>query len=116
MSVEHVLPQTWTTYWPLPDGRMAPADKFSGADEPMLSQIRSRDAVIHTLGNLTLITVSGNSAASNSCFPEKRPWLNKSLLGLNLEIIEKETWGVDEVVQRADSLADRAVQIWPAPG
>ncbi|WP_332639955.1 DUF262 domain-containing protein [Brevundimonas sp.] len=116
MSVEHVLPQTWTTHWPLPDGRMAPADKFTGADEVMLSQIRARDSVIHTLGNLTLITVAGNSAASNSFFTQKGRWLTQSLLGLNMEIIGKETWDVDQIVQRADLLADRAVNIWPVPG
>ncbi len=47
MSVEHVLPQTWTPHWPLRDGRTAPPDKFTGADETMLSEIRSRDAVLH---------------------------------------------------------------------
>lgn len=115
MSVEHVLPQTWTTHWPLPDERMAPADKFTGADETMLAQIRARDGVIHTLGNLTLITVSGNSAASNLFFTDKAAWLSQSLLGLNLEIMGKEAWDIDQIIQRADILADRAITIWPAP-
>ena len=78
MSVEHVLPQTWMTHWPLPDGRMAPADRMSGADQPMLAAIRARDAALHTMGNLTLVTVPGNTSASNRAFPDKRRQLRRS--------------------------------------
>ena len=70
MSVEHVLPQTWMTHWPLPDGRMAPADRMTGADQPMLAAIRTRDAALHTMGNLTLVTVPANTSASNRAFPD----------------------------------------------
>lgn len=92
MSIEHVLPQTWTTFWNLPDGRRAPADRITGVDETMLSAIAVRQAALHTLGNLTLITVPGNTTASNSAFDQKRPWLKQSLLALNLAILENEHW------------------------
>jgi hypothetical protein len=72
ISAEHVLPQTWTTNWPLPDGRVAPADKLTGVDEAMQVDIRTREAALHTLGNLTLITVPGNTTASNRAFAEKK--------------------------------------------
>ena len=81
-SIEHILPQSWAASYPLLDERMAPADYVTGADESMLAAITSRNAFLHTLGNLTLITISGNSAASNSAFPEKKRWLQKSLLAL----------------------------------
>jgi len=93
MSIEHILPISWTTHWPLPDGRSAPDDGVTGADEAMLTAIAARRAALHTLGNLTLVTVPGNSAASNSGFMEKADWLKKSLLALNLEILERPTWG-----------------------
>jgi len=115
MSVEHVLPQTWMTNWLLADGRRAPADRFTGADEAMLTEIKARDGAVHTLGNLTLITTAGNSAASNAAFPDKKQWLNLSLLALNLEIVERETWGIDSIVERAEALADRAIANWPSP-
>lgn len=115
ISVEHILPQGWTANWPLPDGRLSPADKVTGADEAMIAEIRTRDAALHTLGNLTLITVSGNSTASNSAFAEKKPWLGKSLLALNLEVLEADRWDLGEIAARADKLADRAIEIWPAP-
>lgn len=115
MSVEHVLPQTWPENWPLDDGRFAPADKLTGADEDMLAGIRSRDAALQTLGNLTLITVPGNTVASNRAFSEKKPWLRESLLALNLSILEYEEWDEAAIAQRAETLADLAVTIWPAP-
>lgn len=115
MSVEHVMPQTWTTHWPLPDGRSAPSDKYTGADQSMLLEIRSRDLLVHTLGNLTLITVPGNTVASNSAFPAKKPWLSQSLLALNLEITSSDVWDHQTVAARSTALAMRAAAIWPAP-
>jgi hypothetical protein len=49
--------------------------------------IIAREAALHTLGNLTLITVPGNTSASNSAFHDKAQWLRKSLLALNLAIL-----------------------------
>ena len=112
MSVEHVLPRTWMTHWTLPDGRSAPADKTTGADQAMLASIRARDAALHTLGNLTLITVPGNSTASNNAFCAKKHWLKESLLALNLAVIEHETWDEDAIAQRGGDLADLAVTTW----
>lgn len=115
ISIEHVMPRTWTTHWPLPDGRSAPADKQSGIDEAMSNGIAVRDALIHTLGNLTLVTVPANSVASNSAFDLKKTWLKDSLLALNLAILEKSSWNEDTIRERGASLADLAVRIWPAP-
>ena len=112
MSVEHVIPQAWMEHWTLPDGRSAPADRASGADESMLAQIRSREAAIQTLGNLTLITVDGNTVASNKAFPDKKPWLKESLLAMNLAIMECPTWDEVAIAHRAEVLGDLAVVTW----
>jgi hypothetical protein len=115
MSIEHVLPQTWTTYWSLPDDRFAPADKVTNADAKLLSLISMREGALHTMGNLTLITVPGNTTSSNSPFIEKRPWLKQSLLALNLAIVDLPKWDEDEIALRGKSLADLAVKVWPHP-
>lgn len=123
MSVEHIMPQAWTNHWALDDGRLVPRDKMIGSDAAMQREIQARDGALHTLGNLTLITVPGNSVASDSEFSEKAPWLAKSLLALNLEIIEKEQmtgsdkvlWNVARISNRSNVLASRAVLVWPAP-
>lgn len=115
MSVEHIMPQEWPACWPLPDGRAAPSDKKTGADEAMLSAISAREALLQTLGNLTLITVPGNTAASNKAFPAKRTWLQESLLALNVPLLQRATWDEAAITDRAGVLADLAVKVWPAP-
>ncbi|UZE49802.1 DUF262 domain-containing protein [Rhodopseudomonas sp. P2A-2r] len=115
MSVEHILPQTWTKHWSLPDGRMAPSDKLTGADQSMLNAIRVRDSSLHTMGNLTLITVPANSTASNKAFSEKRAWLKQSLLALNVPLFERDSWHEEAITSRSKMLADTAIEIWPGP-
>lgn len=115
MSIEHILPRTWTSHWSLPDGRLAPADKFTGADPSMLASIRERESLLHTLGNLTLITVPANTVASNAAFDAKKHWLATSLLAVNQEIAASSQWDRQEIGARAQVLADRAVALWPAP-
>lgn len=115
ISVEHILPQSWTTNWPLMDGTMAPADKFTGVDQSMRDAIRIRDASLHTMGNLTLITVPGNATASNRPFSEKKLWLKQSLLAMNLSIQDHDTWDEKSIAGRAALLADAAIKIWPGP-
>jgi hypothetical protein len=80
----------------------------------MLGAIAARQAAVHTLGNLTLVTVPANSVASNSEFSKKKVWLKKSLLALNLQIIENKDWSESYIQKRASSLAKLAVEIWPS--
>lgn len=123
MSVEHIMPQAWTNHWTLADGRRVPKDRVTGVDDAMQREIQARDGALHTLGNLTLITMPGNTVASDSEFSEKAPWLAKALLALNLEIVEKEkdkgnekpAWDVGRILNRSTVLAGRAISVGPAP-
>lgn len=81
----------------------------------MLAAITTREALLQTLGNLTLITVPGNSAASNKAFPEKKTWLGESLLALNIPLQKRATWDEAAITERGEALADLAVKVWPAP-
>lgn len=114
LSVEHVLPQTWTTHWPLPDGRTVPPTRIP-ADEDMAVAMRNRDAHRHRLGNLTLVTTPLNSSMQNQGFDAKRERLGKSLMALNTTIAESAVWDEAAIVQRGDDLARLAVEIWPHP-
>ena len=58
LTIEHVLPQEWSTHWPLPDG----ADPFQGRLD--------RDVAKHRLGNLTLVTGRLNPKMSNATVAE----------------------------------------------
>ncbi|RQW89112.1 GmrSD restriction endonuclease domain-containing protein [Micromonospora globispora] len=104
LTIEHVLPQTPTTEWrQMLSTDLGPEENFREAHE----------ALVHTLGNLTL--TGYNSELSNSSFPVKRVQLGKSGIVLNQEIAAQDRWGRREIHARADALADRIVSIWPGP-
>ena len=105
LTVEHLLPRRWRQHWPLPEN--APAD---AADR--------RDQLLHTLGNLTLLTKKLNTSVSNG------PWDKKiaaipvhSVLRLNNELAVNHAAAWDEaaIVARGKSLAALAAKIWPRP-
>jgi alkylated DNA nucleotide flippase Atl1 len=101
LTVEHVLPQTLSDDW----------------RQHLLSLDQEADEVhqkfVHTLGNLTLTAFNGT--LSNNPFERKQQIYSGSHLELNRALSEQERWGRDEILARADELADRAIAIWPAP-
>lgn len=76
----------------------------------------ARHAILQSIGNLTLITVSLNSSLSNRPFSERTVRLfQNSLLVLNREICEHDTWDVPQITRRAGDLRDYFFSIWPSP-
>lgn len=104
LSVEHVLPQ-----------RPAPAWFELLAEETESNQTPQElhDLLVHTLGNLTL--TGDNSKLSNHPFERKQQMLESSALRMNLEIASAQRWGKAEILERADRLSERAVELWPGP-
>ncbi|MBA3415065.1 MAG: DUF262 domain-containing protein [Chloroflexia bacterium] len=96
LTVEHVMPQTLTPTW---------RDELgSDADDV-------HEALLHTLGNLTL---SGyNSELSNAPFADKRTRLAHSHLQLSETIAQAARWDEEAILARGHLLADRIVNIWP---
>lgn len=104
-AIEHVLPRNWSRYWPLPND----------------SSESDRDGLIHTLGNLTLLTSGLNSSVSNG------PWLGEGgkrqgleghdVLILNRELLRlgENEWTHLHIRSRTDELTDCILKIWPAP-
>jgi alkylated DNA nucleotide flippase Atl1 len=104
LTIEHVLPQTPTPKW-----RQVLAEDLETGEE--LGQVH--EALVHTLGNLTL--TGYNATLSNSPFEVKRPKLAGSGLLMNQEIAKQERWGRMQIQERADTLAERVISEWPAP-
>jgi alkylated DNA nucleotide flippase Atl1 len=104
LTIEHVLPQTPTVAW-----QDALADEL-GPDEEF---VQAHEALVHTLGNLTL--TGYNAKLSNSPFDVKREQLVKSGISMNQEIAAADRWGRASIHARADALAERIVGIWPGP-
>jgi hypothetical protein len=109
LTIEHLLPREWETYWPLVVHESAP-----GAQE----QARKRRVeAIHKVGNLTLLTKELNPSISNGPWVKKRDKiLEHSALNLNRPLKDFEIWDEDAIEKRSSALFDIAVRIWPYPG
>ncbi|MCW7546289.1 DUF262 domain-containing protein [Aurantimonas litoralis] len=114
LSIEHIMPQGWRTHWPLRDGQSAPDPGQPVLDHTIADAIGLREGLLNTLGNLTLVPVPLNSQLSNGSWITKKPGLEDALLALNAELVKLENWDEAAIRSRANDLADRAIQIWPA--
>ena len=115
-TVEHIMPQTWETNWPLPDGSkgMGFVELFEATEtDPRALATRKRNVAIQTLGNLTLLSSALNSAQSNLPWDQKRKEMAKhSLLPINQSLLEQPYWNEEMILKRGDDLFDRASKIW----
>jgi uncharacterized protein DUF1524/uncharacterized protein DUF262 len=103
LTIEHIMPQKWRENWSLPEG--------SGPD-----QEAEREAVIHRLGNLTLLTKRLNPKLSNGPWKSKRKTIAKySRLNLNADLTSLEEWNEGSIRARGEMLTGAALEIWPRP-
>jgi len=105
-AIEHVMPRKWIAHWPLDEGAGSEAD---------------RDSLIHTIGNLTLLTSKLNTKVSNG------PWTGASgkregleahdVLVLNRDLIKKAgaSWSDDLIRSRTEELTKAVIAIWSVP-
>lgn len=106
LTIEHVMPQLWREHWP-------PPDKVDDSDPEA-----TRDRIIHSMGNLTLVTKKLNPALSNSGWVKKREGLDDhSTLFLNKDLLKNasDDWDESQIAKRAQRLANAAIRIWPGP-
>lgn len=109
LTIEHVMPQTWRTFWPLPDDAKTDA---------LVEQKASakREIILNTLGNLTLITGAFNSSLQNAAWSSKGPELRK-YGKLNLTQYfhgdAAEDWNEEAILTRTKYLFEKLLKIWP---
>lgn len=108
LSIEHVMPREWRTHWAVDPAR-------SSAEA-----VAHRDDVIHTMGNLTLVTKRLNSSVSNGPWSEKRAGLQEhSTLFLNKDLLdhvpEGSPWDEAAIRARGERLYEVALEVWPGP-
>lgn len=70
------------------------------------------DALVDTLGNLTLLGSTDNNAAGNQPYAAKRAIFANSALSMNREISSNAQWTSAEVNARLTTLEDAAVKIF----
>jgi uncharacterized protein with ParB-like and HNH nuclease domain len=110
LTIEHILPQEYhEEHYPFLAG--------TGLDETQLTI--NRDEIIHTIGNLTLLTNKLNSSISNGSFARKKPEITKqSALRLNTYFQSDKVgnrWNEIDIEERARNLFKLALRIWPYP-
>lgn len=102
LSIEHLLPQEWEEYWPLSSDNADAADR--------------RKDLLHTIGNLTLVTGKLNSKLQNGPWANKRAYiLEHSVLKLNRELQSFEVWDEEGIQKRSTNLFAIARKLWPYP-
>ena len=107
-TVEHILPQGWRKEpgWNLPPG----LDDLTAAG-------LNRDRVLHTAGNLTLVTWGKNSELSNHPWQDKQQSLAKHTslqLNRDLQVTWPDHWDETTIAERAATLASTIRTIWPS--
>lgn len=103
--IEHLLPRSWQTSWPV-DGIRAELDR---ADH------------VHRLGNLTLLTESLNSSVSNGPWlGEKGKWAKLEkydvfLMNREIRRVSVDGWDERRIDERTLAMVDLLIQVWPVP-
>lgn len=96
--------------------RRCQQDLTYGLTDEQHALLERRQKLVHTLGNLTLLTKPANIEILNYAFePEKKARLRASLLRINQDVAAEPQWSEDAIVRRAQRLAELAITIWPAP-
>ena len=126
LTIEHLMPQSWNEEnWPLPDR----TDKELAEHE--------RNMLIHSIGNLTLVTQKLNSTLSNASWTCRQPedkskcWacggsehkpkckrgglLKHSNLSLNSELSSESHWNEESIRARSKQMAGLVAERWPGP-
>ncbi len=96
LSVEHIMPQKLNSQW----------KSMLGANSADVHK-----KFLHTLGNLTL--TGYNIEMGNKPFDEKKSIYLESNVSLNKYFQDITIWNAQAIKERAQKLADIAIQVWP---
>ncbi len=122
LTIEHVLPQKWYEYWPLNEETIS-EEEFEISVHAVMTEedkagkyhmIENRNRMLHTFGNLTILTSSLNPSVSNSSFDIKKQEIGaQSTVLLNTYFQNKADWNEVEIRTRSKYLYEQIRKIWP---
>ena len=109
----------WTIEHIFPEGRNIPdtwVEMIAGGDRSLANEYLEQ--YVHKIGNLTI--TGYNSTLSNHSFVEKRDRLNaqklyvgyKNGLEINKELAEKDSWTVQDIIDRTNKLVAQLVVMY----
>lgn len=105
LTIEHVMPQGWRQNWQRPTS-YSDLSRAEGM----------RDRLIHSMGNLTLVTGRLNASLSNYSWAQKmQRFQTFSTLYLNKDLLENahDVWDEAAIAARALRLCQAAIKVWP---
>ena len=106
LQIEHIMPVAWNENWPM-----------QSEDEFYEEARARRNRVIHTIGNLTLLTGPLNLKLSNGPWANKRGALEEySKLDLTKDLLThaQDKWDEAAIEARSRRLHEVAVRVWPS--
>jgi hypothetical protein len=107
LQIEHVMPRSWKTHWPIK------SDEDADYSATWSAEWR-RQACVDKIGNLTLVTATFNKSVSNQGWLVKRPALAaQSALQLNVSLASSQAWNEETITARSIELAEVASRVWP---
>lgn len=125
LNLEHVMPQSWQTNWPL---LFVPSDDPEQHEARVAEATARREMVLNSVGNLTLTNGRLNSKMRNSSWSDKKELLhNKSTFLIttasilvpyssgDVAIYGTNEWNEERIAERTAYLADLAPKVWPRP-
>lgn len=110
LTIEHAMPRSWESNWPLPSDL---------TESERAEKTETRNSLIDTIGNLTLVNNRLNPALSNAAWDEKRDTLRKhSVLLMNDRLLQESegvAWDEDFIQARSRRMAKIIAEVWPGP-
>lgn len=121
LTVEHILPQKWFECWGIED-ELVTEDDFNISVHAVMTEedkdgkyhkIEYRNKMLHTLGNLTILTSSLNPSVSNSGFEVKKKEIAAhSTVLLNTYLQNEKVWSEETILARGKYLFEHIRMIW----
>ena len=106
LQIEHIIPRSWREHWPV---------EASDPNERIVLE-QEREAHVHCIGNLTLVSDRLNPAMGHNPWKAKREQLiEHSNVRLNVVLCREDEWDESVIRQRGDWLAAQVASIWPGP-
>lgn len=102
LNIEHIMPQNPNNWWKRNSGAADDEDYTFYAN---------------LIGNLTLCAEYDNTRMGNQDFKFKKSVLSKTLhIRMNIELLNRETWNIQEILNRCDRMAKQIAEIYPYEG
>lgn len=106
LIVDHILPKKWENN---PQWVNIVLGEGGEHDENAVFTV---NAYIDTIGNLTLMSGSNNSAKSNRPLDDVKNILSESTVKLNRELAGESGWNLEKIRARSKLLGEKICEIW----